>query len=197
MHTAGQPYRRRLRPSQWPKTTLGATNDGIAPLSLTELLDLKKLCNQHTARLFELSVRATSVRVHSLTISSYTRRGLEADGRTESRGVPLEAPASADVEGFEEGPSAEERTRVASVLSEWDDEPAYLLRVVADGSRISTYREASSSGTSLVAFLRDAAPSLSTAFATFRSAVDVRFPGRFAWLADESLHVTVRALASD
>jgi len=180
--------------SKWPKTTLGATSDEAAPLSLENLHELKKLCEQHSARLGEMSVRSMTVRVKALTITQYTQRGLESAGRTQTTEVALEQPAAAP--GEEEGPSADERARVAKVLSEWDDESSYLPHVVADGSRISTYREASPSGETLVAFLGDRyTPVLHSALAAFRAAVDEKFPGRFGWLAEESLHVTVRALS--
>jgi len=185
--------------SKWPKTTLAATNDPLDPLSLDEFKALKALCNQHTAKIFEHSVRSTSVRATCLTVTKYNRRGLEAEGRIETRAVPLAAPIpEPEVPGFEEGPSSEERARVTSVLSEWDDEAAYLPRVVAEGARISTYREASPSGTTLVAFLDEGeaeSAALAASLSAFRLAVNERFPGRFAWLRQESLHVTVRALS--
>ena len=89
-------------------------------------------------------------------------------------------------------PSDAEQARVRGVLDEWSDLETYLPRVNAPGSRISSYREASPQGSTLVAFI--GASELREVVAPFRSAVDALLPGRYAWLDDASLHCTVRAL---
>jgi len=66
------------------------------------------------------------------------------------------------------------------------------------GSRISSYRHASPAGATLVTFLAtsggDQWASVLRQLRAFRESVDGAFPGRFAWLAEESLHCTLRAL---
>jgi len=66
------------------------------------------------------------------------------------------------------------------------------------GSRISSYRHASPAGATLVTFLAtsggDQWASILRQLRAFRESVDGAFPGRFAWLAEESLHCTLRAL---
>ena len=92
-------------------------------------------------------------------------------------------------------PSEEELERVRGVLSEWDDVETYLPKVNAPGSRIGSYREASPSGSTLVAFLNAPPPPLLEALRAFRAAVDAALPaGRYAWLDEASLHCTVRAI---
>ena len=70
---------------------------------------------------------------------------------------------------------------------------------------MSTYREASPEGATLVAFLNfhnnsdeaeDASnlSELSTAMQNFRIDVEASFPGRFSWMSIESLHCTIRSL---
>ena len=78
------------------------------------------------------------------------------------------------------------------MLDECSDLEAYLPRVNQPGSRISSYREASPQGSTLVAFVGGS--ELRELVAQFRSAVDALLPGRYAWLDDASWHCTVRAL---
>ena len=164
--------------SRWPKTTLAALHDDAPPLSLAELTSLRALCEEHAS---QLSLR---VPVSSLSFVSYDQRGLES-GVTRS-----DVALGSAVDGAE--PSDAERERVRGVLDEWSDLETYLPRVNAPGSRISSYREASPQGSTLVAFIGTS--ELRELVAQFRSAVDALLPGRYAWLDDASLHCTVRAL---
>ena len=164
--------------SRWPKTTLAALQDDAPPLSLAELTSLRALCEEHAS---QLSLR---VPVERLSFVSYDQRGLES---VRERSDVALGSAVDDSE-----PSAEEQARVRGVLDEWSDLETYLPRVNAPGSRISSYRESSPAGQTLVAFV--GASELREVVALFRAAVDALLPGRYAWLDDESLHCTVRAL---
>lgn len=183
----------RLKPegpgSKWPKTTLGALKDGAPPLTLSQLRALKGICERHSSRLRALGAR---VPVNSLAAVEYEWRGLE---RLRARydfslsGVPSVDPvvaANADT--------------VRAVLSEWDDEEIYLEHLNRPGSRISSYREASPAGSTLVAFLGEhlvpggAASALAGLLSDFRDDVDAELSGNYEWLAALSLHCTVRSL---
>ena len=164
--------------SRWPKTTLAALRDDAPPLSLAELTSLRALCEEHASK---LSLR---VPVSSLSFVSYAQRGLESV--RERSDVALGSTAD------DSEPSAAEQARVRGVLDEWSDLETYLPRVNQPGSRISSYREASPQGSTLVAFI--GASELRELVALFRSAVDALLPGRYAWLDDASRHCTVRAL---
>ena len=165
--------------SRWPKTTLAALKDDAPPLSLAELTSLRALCEEHAS---QLSLR---VPVSSLSFVSYDQRGLESV--RERSDVAL----GSTVDDSE--PSDAEQARVRGVLDEWSDLETYLPRVNAPGSRISSYREASPQGSTLVAFIGTS--ELRELVAQFRSAVDALLPGRYAWLDSASLHCTVRALS--
>ena len=164
--------------SRWPKTTLAALQDDAPPLSLAELTRLRALCEEYAS---QLSLR---VPVSSLSFVSYDQRGLES-GSTRS-----DVALGSAVDDSE--PSDAEQARVRGVLDEWSDLETYLPRVNAPGSRISSYRESSPAGQTLVAFV--GTTELQDLVAQFRSAVDALLPGRYAWLDDASLHCTVRAL---
>ena len=164
--------------SRWPKTTLAALHDDAPPLSLAELTSLRALCEEHASK---LSLR---VPVERLSFVSYDQRGLES---VRERSDVALGSAVDDAE-----PSDAEQARVRGVLDEWSDLETYLPRVNAPGSRISSYRESSPQGSTLVAFIGTS--ELRELVAQFRSAVDALLPGRYAWLDDASLHCTVRAL---
>ena len=165
--------------SRWPKTTLAALQDDAPPLSLAELTGLRALCEEYASQLTSLRVP-----VERLSFVSYDQRGLES---VRERSDVALGSAVDDSE-----PSDAEQARVRGVLDEWSDLETYLPRVNAPGSRISSYRESSPAGQTLVAFIGTS--ELRELVAQFRSAVDALLPGRYAWLDDASLHCTVRAL---
>jgi hypothetical protein len=176
--------------SKWPKTTLAATADGAPPLSLPELTALRDLCEAHGAA---LRAAAPPVRVDALSLVRYTRRGLEAPGSPAVTSLPLAQPRDASP------PSPAEAARARATLSEWEGErlEAYLEGANRAGSRISTYREESPAGSTLVTYIRaggEEGGALDVALDAFQAGVDSRFPGRFAWLSRDSLHATVRGL---
>lgn len=173
-----------LRPenfgSKWPKATLAAQRDGSPPLTFEQLAMLKAVCE-------EPFISTPPVRIESLTAIHYTMRSLEARGSPRMLKIPLSRiPNSGD---FTDGPSLEECEKVAGVLAEWGDLPAYLEKVNDAGSRISTYREASPHGATLVAFL----PYLDT-MSNFKQRIEALLPGHFEWMDPESVHCTIRSL---
>jgi hypothetical protein len=177
--------------SKWPKATLAASADGAPPLALEELAALRGLCEAHGAALRRAGA-AAAVAVDALSLVRYSRRGLEAAPGAAppvARLLPLLPPRSGAP------PEAAEAARVDATLAEWGGErlASYLEGANRAGSRISTYREASPPGATLVAFL-GAGAALDAALDAFQEAVDGAFPGRFVWLDRASLHVTVRGL---
>ena len=185
--------------SKWPKSTLGALADG-AELTLEELTKLQAVCAEHSQK---LSAEPLSVRVDQLSFVRYAQRGLEPDDSRQRIDITLGTDAAsataAAATAAKEMPSEEELERVRGVLGEWDDLAAYLPKVNAPGSRIGSYRSASPSGSTLVAFLdapNDAAPrALFKAVRELKAAVDAALPGKYSWLDEASLHCTIRALA--
>lgn len=175
--------------SKWPKATLAATADGAPPLTLGELALLRGFCEAHGA-----SARAAAaVAVDELSLVRYARRGLEARAGAPApaaRALALAQPRDCAA------PAPEEAARARDTLAEWDGErlAAYLEGANRAGSRISSYREDSPAGATLVAWLAAASPALRAALRAFRTEVDAAFPSRFVWLDEESLHVTVRGL---
>ena len=88
--------------------------------------------------------------------------------------------------------SFEESDRVHGVVSEWENLEEYLPKVNAPGSRIGSYREGKD-GSTCVAFL-DIPNDLRKILTDFKLSVDSAFPGRYAWMEDKSLHLTLRSL---
>jgi hypothetical protein len=189
LNEAPLPLKRENFGSKWPKATIGALADDAPPFTLDELQRLRSVCEQHARRLKGLAVRVTGV-----SLVSYSARGLEADGRRCQLDIPFVPPPTPDEER-QPPPTEDEMSRVRGVLAEWSDLGDYLPRANAPGSRIGSYRDASPSGETLVSFLAQAAPAeLWECLAAFRAAVDTLLPGRYAWMASDSLHCTVRAL---
>mmetsp|Transcript_20046 Transcript_20046/g.43459 ORF Transcript_20046/g.43459 Transcript_20046/m.43459 type:complete len:455 (-) Transcript_20046:20-1384(-) len=120
-------------------------------------------------------------------------------------------------------PLDKEKEVVNSVVGEWSSSSLeeYLPKVNQPGSRMNSYRQsllpmalkgsestntaatttptngAGIGGATCVAFLDDPSSSFSRLrqiLIEFRIAVDLEFPGRYAWFAEKSLHVTLRSL---
>ena len=181
--------------SKWPKTTLGALADNAPSLTLSEFEALKALCERHSEHLSSVPFVA-----QQLSVVTYRARGLEAEFGPSKVAVPLPSASHA---GVDRAPPVEEQTAVVrSVLAEWDTPAAYLARVNQPGSRIGSYRQASPAGSTLVSFLANGGEhdsargdhALLALIRAFRDDVDTLLPGRYVWLTEESLHMTVRAL---
>ena len=191
--------------SKWPKTTLGAVNDGAGAdeLSLEQFTRLRDICNRYSKQIIDTQVLSNNtstnngIKVGSLSIVEYQQRGLE---RLSMRiNVPLDDPTTnscndVDEDSSNSTPSEEEQSRVNRVISEWNDVQAYLPKVNAPGSRIGSYRQ-DFRGQTCVAFIDSTMPTyLRDVLSEFRHAVDEEFPGRYGWLDETSLHCTLRSL---
>jgi len=187
--------------SKWPKTTLGALDDdnNEGKVSLEELTTLRDLCARHSSRILSLPRRDADVAVRSVSAVEYECRSLEKlRSRTDLDLLPSTASPSSDDNDEFSFCSAEERERTQSVVDEWNDDlDSYLSKVNAPGSRIQSYRDASTAGgrTCAVFVDDDAMPSaLRRCLGEFRRDVDVAFPGRYSWMGEGSLHCTLRSL---
>jgi len=179
--------------SKWPKTTLAALEDTVQPLTLKQLQTLKSICNEHSS---ELAKHLTNyaLEVAQLSVVQYRQRSLEepwlrSDINFKASGIHWD-------EEHDHEPAEAERQRVSAVLAEWNDEEKYLKKVNAPGSRISSYRNASPAGSTCVAYwgVDQGAHNLRQWLRGFRTAVDEALPGYYNWMAENSLHCTVRAL---
>jgi hypothetical protein len=182
---------------------------------------------------------AVAVAVEAVAVVHYKHRSLEAlPGRTPPRLVPFALGArEATAEAADaETAAREEDTAAAAVAAdeaEGGENPAAVRRVVEEwcGDRLtayraganqgsaaaSSYRDRSSRGSTLVAFLNGRGPAgaqaaaaaalqqhawpsaglpqgLAAALRSFRAAVDSTLPGRFVWMDEDSLHCTLRGL---
>jgi hypothetical protein len=210
--------------SKWPKTSLAAMRDEVPPLNASQLHILKRLCLSHSAALCpSTGTKGQAVPawpVDSLSAVVYSWRSLE---RLElSTDVPLGQDVTSEGRATAARVAAVRETdaaRVAAVMREWDAEEEYLPQVSKPGSRLSSYRQDSSGGATLVAFL---APRQRAAIGSggvsggssgsrtgsdggvdsailpvlreFRAAVDAALPGVYSWFDEGSLHCTVRSL---
>ena len=174
--------------SKWPKATLGAVNDDAPKeLTLEEFRDLKKICQEISCQLVDNE--AMLVAIKTVSIVHYSQRSLE-DLVSKANIILEESEEHGKIET-----SDEEKQRVKGVVGEWDDEVEYLEKVNAPGSRIRSYREESPSGFTCVSFLDPLPPSLQKVLSEVQRSVDKRFPGRYSWLEETSLHCTLRSLA--
>ncbi|KAK1740367.1 hypothetical protein QTG54_009317 [Skeletonema marinoi] len=184
--------------SKWPKTTLGAVNDGADELSLEQFTRLRDICNRYSNQIINNISTNNGIKVDILSIVEYQQRGLEKLSKRID--VPLDDPTTKSCNDVDEDsssnstPSEEEQSRVNSVISEWNDVQAYLPKVNAPGSRIESYRQ-DFCGRTCVAFIISTMPApLRDVLSEFRHAVDEEFPGRYGWLDETSLHCTLRSL---
>ena len=168
--------------SRWPKSSLGCLANGRR-LTPEELARLHAVCTTHSAA---LRAAAPAV-VEKLRLTLFACRSLErvvatqtlpliCDGRSVVTALPSDAAAAA----------------TAATLAEFAPEKlaTYWVDVARDGGREEHYR-GDARGATLVAQL---STTYATQLAAFRAAVDAALPGAYVWFADESLHITVRAL---
>ena len=193
--------------SKWPKTTLGAVLDGADELSPEQFKTLKNICHKYSKKIIgdqpvslDNGPASHGIKIATLSLVEYRQRGLE--GLCEQIDVSLDDfttnnySHSDDVkeDSITSTPSEEEKSRVNSVISEWNNEEAYLPKVNAPGSRINSYRQVCN-GCSCVAFIHSTLPKhIRSLLSEFRDAVDQAFPGRYGWLDETSLHCTLRSL---
>ena len=190
--------------SKWPKTTLGAVNDGVDDLSPEQFKRLRDICNQYSKKIINTqnsidnNITRNEIKVSTLSVVEYKQRGLEM--LSERINVPLDMSSinesynSVEQDSSNSTPSEDERSRVNNVISEWNDVQTYLPKVNAHGSHIGSYRQ-NLVGRTCVAFIDSNVPQhLRDCLSEFRAAVDEEFPGRYAWLDQASLHCTLRSL---
>jgi len=166
--------------SRWPKSSLGCLVDGRR-LTPDELSRLHAVCAAHSAAL----QAAPPADVAELRLALFACRSLErlvACQRLRLRAPRDDAP-----------PSPAAAAAAAQTLAEFAPQrlAAYWVDVARDGGREEHYRGAAR-GATLVAPLP--ADVYAAQLAAFRDAVDAALPGAYAWFAEDSLHITVRAL---
>ncbi len=212
----------RFRPensgSMWPKTTLGALREGSPPLKLEELCGLRTLCRELGGALL-----GRKVSVRQLSCVEYTQRGLEAAGRRRvvdealppTRGQKLvELPAAEETFRVQQvlGEWKDAESYLARANAPGSRIDSYRAASPSGTSLVCFLRPpggahrpppaTDTEGAEEMEVEADeederehlALRGLLEAVAAFRSAVEELLPGRFAWLADESLHCTVRTL---
>jgi len=178
--------------SRWPKLTLGAVRDGAPPLSPADLASLSRVCAEASRGLSA----GAAFPVAEASVVSYACRSLERVVREVRCGFAPGPAAPAPV-----APASAEF--VARVLAEADGE-GYWERVAGPGNREGHYR-GEAAGATLAHWVGRrwaggegragaALARLGRAVAAFRDRVEEALPGRYAFFADEALHVTLRAL---
>jgi hypothetical protein len=165
--------------SKWPKMTLGCLKEG-ARLTPAQLDALLRVCNKYSTHL----TTAAKLHVTELHIVLFRCRSLE---RVFSRSA-LALASPPDTAPPDDAALAD----VAAVAAEADDVSAYWFHVAKDGQRESHYR-GDASGATLVAPLTRECIDL-WRLDDFRKAVDAELGPMYRWLADDSLHMTIRAL---
>lgn len=183
-------YKQENFGSKWAKVTLAFVNEHHAsntPLTLEEFRVLKQICIDCSA-IFE-EEGETLIPIDGISLVEYEWRTLEkVTQMKQSR--PKEG-------GIGDGVtiSPEQLDKTKKVLSEWDDEEEYLHNINAVGA---PYRESStveSNGITCVSFIKlKSEQRVWKALSMMREKVDEKFPTRYEWLRDDSLHCTIRAM---
>ena len=191
---ASHGYKRENFGSQWAKITLAFVNEHHAansPLSLEEFRALKQICIDCSAA-FEEEGSKTYIPVDGVSLVEYQWRTLEKVTQVK-QSRPQEG---GDGDGVTISP--EQIAKTNKVLSEWDEEEEYLDNVNAVGA---PYRESGSSSTpgsnglTCVSFIKlKCEPRVWKALSMLRERVDEKFPSRYEWIKDDSLHCTIRAM---
>ncbi|KAJ3329269.1 hypothetical protein HDU76_008256 [Blyttiomyces sp. JEL0837] len=177
--------------SKWPKTTLGALSTNTS-LTLDELKLLSTLCTTYSTRLqqqheFKLPIKSLSfVEFACRSLESIVFRGdVDLMGHAASGGV------GGDLDVI----SQDQQDIVNKVLGESDPIEEYFKMVDRLGYRINHYREPCAQST-LVSFWKPSISEIPSILNKFRNAVDQLLPGKYHWMNDDSLHVTVRCVRS-
>lgn len=176
--------------SRWPKTTIGCLQDR-ARLTPEQLQALMAQCSSASERFAD---GEAFLEVDRAEVVVYQCRSLERSLSLKSIALQGETIPSGSNE-----PSPEQRANVSRVMAE-ADAPEYWIDVSKDGNRKMHY-DGPALGVTLVHYIAGeqgppAAPALEVldAIRAFRRAVDETLPGMYRWFADETLHVTLRAL---
>jgi hypothetical protein len=164
--------------SNWPKTTLGALRDDRT-LSWNDLFTLRNICDSCNSSLSGLSLD-----INDLSIVLFHCRSLE-------RRISTEIVKMSD--SFDSSnPTQEEIIYIKKTMNQFDRKNLveYFPKVQNQGNRESHYRTPFVEAT-VVHDLKIVPNPINH----FRSEVDEKLPGMYCWFEDDSLHMTVRALA--
>ncbi|GJP34149.1 hypothetical protein CLOM_g18607, partial [Closterium sp. NIES-68] len=166
--------------SRWPKTTLACLRDDQR-LTPEQLSTLRDICSTMS---FQLAL-SPPVLVDTLSVVLYENCCLEK--QLSATHIPLQHPIDPAP------PSLEQRQYVRGVVDEFGVKnlAKYWLHASKDGNRSSHYRKPKM-GATVVRFL--APHEVPSALSVFRRLVDAALPGIYDWFADDSLHITLRAL---
>jgi hypothetical protein len=167
--------------SLWPKTTVAALADD-RPLVPEEIVQLREATEAGSVC---LARGRRTIPAERILLVELRCRSMERADRTAT--LALEG-------GPDEGrvPAAH-RTAVNDVLTQWRREglSRYVPELIRAGHRERHYRRTHRE-LSLVIPLESPVPCLDR----FRAEVEERLPGRYAWFAPASLHITVRSLGA-
>ena len=170
--------------SKWPKTTLGALNQGRV-LTLAELASIRDLCDRHSDLL--TADPSEHLKIDALTYVQYDCRSLERVSMTKT--MHLKQKTAPEYE-----PPDDHKNAVDSVLKQFAIENLanYIDKVQKGGHRENHYRSYHP-GISLI-YQLPLNTELIDRIANFEKDLDSLIPNTYAWFNTKSLHVTVRSL---
>jgi hypothetical protein len=170
--------------SKWPKTTLGALNQGRV-LTLAELASIRDLCDRHNA-LFTAEP-SEHLKIDALTYVQYDCRSLERVSTTKPMPLKQKTPPAYE-------PPDIHKNAVDSVLKQFAKENLanYIEKVQQDGHRENHYRSYHP-GSSLI-YQLPPNTELIDRITSFKKDLDSLFQDTYAWFEPQSLHVTIRSL---
>jgi len=165
--------------SKWPKTSIGCLRDNKR-LSREDLEKLRNICSEENSNLISTT---PPVEVKELSLVLFANCCLEQT--LMSTEISLTRPVTT------RKPNSDHCASVRAVLDEFRRENLdnYYFNASKDGNRSGHYRGLKS-GVTLVHFLT----SIPRALARFRERVDNELPNMYDWFADNTLHITVRAI---
>lgn len=185
--------------SKWPKTSLGALKDGQR-LTPDQLATLKQVCAEVSEEFHAIYAGAApNVTMTNLSLVLFHNRCLQQ--RISTQVMPFNGCV-------QYGMVSKRQTRaVHDILSE-ADMPDYWFHASKDGNRASHYTSNAIGATLVHDIANFTKPGSVSTFLPhtnvwnalpdivrrFRARVDAALPGMYFWFADESLHITVRAL---
>ncbi|KAK9903307.1 hypothetical protein WJX75_002515 [Coccomyxa subellipsoidea] len=175
--------------SKWPKTSLGAVKDKCR-LDPQQLDSLLRICREETEILRGDELASHGFLVDRAAVAVFECRSLERLVSWQEVGFSGEVDESL--------PEAEETERVDRIMAE-AEAPDYWFAASRDGNRESHYRDdhlgvTLAFGLPLETGHIEAAAQIGGLIDRFRQRVNAELPGMYAWFADNSLHVTLRAV---
>lgn len=172
--------------SKWPKITIGALRDDRT-LSWSDALTLRQICDT-----FKDSLQKVQINIDALSIVIFHCRSLERRLSTEI--ISLNDPRNFEVSSVDHADEdvVSHAKYIAKTMDQFSSAKLaeYWPNLQKQGNREGHYR-ASFMQATLVHDLK-VVPDV---IENFRRAVDRQLPGLYCWFKDESLHMTVRALA--